>query len=335
MKEALFYRQEAEGAVRCSLCNHRCRIAQGKEGLCRVRKNNRGMLYSLNYGRIVAANLDPIEKKPLFHLLPGSSSYSIAASGCNFRCGFCQNWEISQIQADGPVFGGEASPRQVVEEAVRRKAVSVSYTYTEPTIYFEFAYDCAVLAREAGLRNIFVTNGYMTDDALKYIGPYLDAANVDLKSFRDDFYKKICHATLPPVLDTIISLRHMGIWVEVTTLIIPGVNDSHKELAEIASFLASVDKDIPWHISRFHPDYEMNQLSVTPPEVLQEAYHIGRSKGLHFVYIGNMPTDSSEATLCPHCSKPVVERHGFFVESNRMQHGRCGFCKGEVAGVWV
>ncbi|MBE0480035.1 MAG: AmmeMemoRadiSam system radical SAM enzyme, partial [Dehalococcoidia bacterium] len=254
-KKAMLWEKTDEGKVHCFLCSHHCRIADTRVGVCGVRRNEAGELHTLVYAATISANVDPIEKKPLYHFLPGSTSYSIATIGCNFQCGFCQNWQISQAarQEGGLVSGYEMMPGEVVKEAQRFKCASISYTYTEPTIFFEYAYDTSRLAREAGLRNVFVTNGFMTREALDTIQPYLDAANVDLKSFREDYYKTICKARLKPVLDSITYMKELGIWVEVTTLIVPGSNDSEEELNDIAGFIAALDRDIPWHISRFHP----------------------------------------------------------------------------------
>jgi pyruvate formate lyase activating enzyme len=251
IKEARLWKKLDNQMVHCYLCAHECKILESKFGVCGVRQNVQGVLYTMVYADVIAANIDPIEKKPLYHFLPGSRSYSIATIGCNFKCGFCQNWQISQASAkeDYGHARREVLPRQVVEEAVKNNCRSISYTYTEPTIFFEFAFDTAQLAEEAGLYNVFVTNGYMTRQALETIQPYLTAANVDLKSFSDASYKKNCQARLQPVLDTISSMKSLGVWVEVTTLVIPGENDSDNELKHIAEFLAGVDCMIPWHIS--------------------------------------------------------------------------------------
>ena len=231
VKEAMLYEKLDGGHVRCALCSHRCRIAPAKRGICGVRENREGTLYSLVYGPVIAASIDPVEKKPLYHLYPGSDSYSIAAVGCNFRCSFCQNHEISQMpREEGRIAGREMSPRRVVDEAVDSASKSISYTYTEPTIFFEFARDTACLAREKGLKNIFVTNGFMTQEALEAASPWLDAANVDLKSFRDEFYVKNCGAKLQPVLDNLKAMKKRGIWLEVTTLLVPGLNDTEEEI---------------------------------------------------------------------------------------------------------
>jgi len=335
MKEALFYTKNKDNTVNCFLCSHQCHIKDEAYGICNVRINKKGTLYSLSYGKVVAANVDPIEKKPLFHFLPGSKSYSIACVGCNFQCGFCQNWQISQakIAKDLSLFEYKLTPESIVEEALSNNCPSISYTYTEPTIYFEFAYDVARLAKEKGLFNVFVTNGYMSKESLECIKPYLDAANVDLKSFSEDFYRKICKASLRPVLDNIILMKKLGIWVEITTLIVPGKNDSKAELKEIAEFIASVDCSIPWHISRFHPDFEFSEIPATSMESLLAAYDIAKTAGLKYIYVGNVYTDY-EDTVCPSCGKILIKRIGFSSESENIKQGKCTQCNAKIDGVW-
>jgi pyruvate formate lyase activating enzyme len=337
MKEALFYTKNSDKSVQCFLCNHHCQIAAGSLGFCGVRLNTGGILYALNYDKLVAANIDPIEKKPLYHFLPGTTSYSIACAGCNFRCDFCQNWEISQATEAKKlgVEGFGVLPEKIVQEALRNNCPSISYTYTEPTIYFELAYQTAKLAAEKELYNIFVTNGYMSKEALEYISPYLDAANIDLKSFHQDFYQKVCKAKLEPVLENIKLMRKLDIWVEVTTLVVTGRNDSDEELDDIAVFLAGVDKDIPWHISAFHPDYKLTDLAATPPATLERAYKIGKSRGLKHVYIGNARTSYGENTYCAFCSEMLIERNGFLIISNNLKEGRCKYCNQPVKGIWL
>ncbi len=334
LKEALFYRKKEKKVVECFLCNHKCVIKDGDVGICGVRKNIGGILYSLNYGKVVAKSIDPIEKKPLFHFFPGSSAYSIACVGCNFQCTFCQNWEISQKkEADKLGISATYIPAEkIVEDAINSNCKSISYTYTEPTVYFEFAYDCAKLAKQEGLYNNFVTNGFMSKEALKEILPYLDAANVDLKSFSDQFYKKLCKARLNPVLENIKLMKEYGIWVEVTTLIIPQMNDSEEELFQIASFIASLGKDIPWHVSRFHPDYKLS-LPSTSLDILEKAYKIGKNCGLRYVYIGNTYTDYGENTYCYNCSNLLIKRYGFWIEEYMIEAGRCKFCGAKIDGV--
>jgi len=333
-KEAMLYEKLEGGKAHCFLCSHHCRIPEGKFGFCGVRKNEEGILFSYVYGEVIASHVDPIEKKPLYHFLPGSSAYSIATVGCNFRCGFCQNWQISQESArDGAQEGYELKPEEVVREAKKYRCQSISYTYTEPTIFFEYAYDTAKLAKKEGIANTFVTNGFMTRQALDTIKPYLDAANVDLKSFRDDFYKEKCKARLQPVLDSIKYMKESGVWVEVTTLVVPGENDSAEELEDIAEFIAKIDKGIPWHISRFHPDYQFTDHPATPVETLKAAKEIGKKCGLRYIYLGNVLEGVD--TVCPGCEKPLIKRSYFAPEKTYMKGGGCPYCGVKIEGVWT
>jgi len=335
IKEAMLYRSLEEGKVECFLCSHCCLIQPSKFGVCGVRENREGKLYTHVYGEVIAAHIDPIEKKPLYHFLPGTISFSIATVGCNFRCPFCQNWQISQVKKKDKTKSGEGqlSPENIVKEAKRQRCRSISYTYTEPTIFFEYAYDTAKLARSAGLANVFVTNGYMTPDALKTIQPYLDAANVDLKAFRDETYKKVCGARLEPVLESIRLMKELKIWIEVTTLVVPGMNDGEEELRSIARFIAWVSPKIPWHVSRFHPDYKFTQTGATPIETLRKAYSLGKEEGLEYIYIGNV-WGESEDTVCSRCGRPLLRRSGFFIEENNLKDGKCSFCGNPVAGIF-
>lgn len=334
LHEALLYARKEDNKAACCLCSHRCSIAPGKFGLCNVRENIDGTLYTHSYGTLIARHVDPVEKKPLYHFQPGSLSYSIAAMGCNFQCEFCQNWEISQVR-EAKRLGlqsAKVEPRQVVEAALRSGCRSISYTYTEPTIFFEFARETGILARAAGLRNIYVTNGFMTGEMLVEARPFLDAANVDLKSFRDDFYRKVCKARLDPVLKSIAKMREHQVWVEVTTLIVPDLNDSDEELKGIAGFLAGLDADIPWHISRFHPQYKMIGVEATPIETLDRAYRIGKEAGLRFVYQGNVMGKGNH-TYCYNCDRLLVHRAGFNVRMNETREGKCPGCGSPIAGV--
>ncbi len=332
-REAMLWRPLDRHRVECFLCSHRCVVSPGKFGICSVRENREGRLGTHAYGEVIAAHIDPIEKKPLYHFLPGSTSFSIATAGCNFRCPFCQNWQISQLKEKAVDLGqGERlSPEEIVREARRRGCRSLSYTYTEPTIFFEYAYDTARLGRQAGLANVFVTNGYMTREALEAIRPFLDAANVDLKAFKDETYKKICGARLDPVLDSIRSMNELGIWVEVTTLVVPGMNDGQEELQAIAEFIAGLNIDIPWHISRFHPHYQYTDIGSTPLATLHRAFELGKQAGLHYVYLGNV-WGEGEDTNCPRCGKVLVQRTGFDVRENLIKGGSCPFCGAKIAG---
>jgi pyruvate formate lyase activating enzyme len=334
LREALLYEKTEEEKVHCFLCNHHCIISPGKYGICGVRENRGGILYTHAYGKLISQGVDPIEKKPLYHFLPGSTSFSIAAIGCNFQCGFCQNWQISQVkEAKGlGLHPSDAKPDEIVEKAKRSGSKSISYTYTEPTIFFEFAYDIAQRAKKEGLLNVFVTNGFMTEEMLALMHPFLDAANIDLKSFRDDFYRSVCKARLAPVLKNIEKMKRLGIWIEVTTLVVPGQNDSENELRKIAAFLAQVDKGIPWHISRFHPQYRMDDLRSTPLPILDRAFEIGKEEGLRYVYLGNVWGDGN-ATRCHRCGILLVERRGFSINKYRINKGRCPGCSTPIEGV--
>ncbi|MCF8143789.1 MAG: AmmeMemoRadiSam system radical SAM enzyme [Deltaproteobacteria bacterium] len=335
MKEASLYEKLEEEKVRCFLCNHRCLIKSGARGICGVRENRAGTLMSLVYGKIIARHCDPIEKKPLFHFLPGSSSYSIATVGCNFRCTFCQNADISQMPSDqNRILGEEMAPEEIIQLTLNCRAASISYTYTEPTVFIETVLETARAAVAKGLKNVFVSNGYMTRECLEAIHPDLHAANVDLKAFNDRFYKEQCGARLKPVLNTIEAMREMGIWLEVTTLLIPGLNDSHEELRDLARFLAGIDPGIPWHISRFHPTYRLMDRPVTPVETLRRARDLGYEAGLQYVYTGNIPGDAGENTFCHRCRTTLIDRMGFQVNRNRIPEGRCPECGTRIPGIW-
>ena len=337
MKEAYLYEKEDDKKVRCNLCSHRCKIGPGKRGICQVRENQDGVLNSLVYGKLVSQNVDPIEKKPLFHFLPGSRSYSISTIGCNFQCLHCQNWQISQYPRmnQGAIIGQEATPNQVVQDAILSGSKSISYTYVEPTIFYEFAYDTGVIARSKGIKNVFVSNGYMTQETCRHSVDFLDAINIDLKAFSDKFYKEVCKARLQPVLDSIRLMHELGVWVEVTTLIIPGWNDTEAELREIARFIKDVSTAIPWHVTAFHPTYKMLDRPPTPVEILRKARQIGLEEGLKYVYEGNVPGEGGENTYCPKCGELVIARFGFSITDNRLVDGKCPKCNEPIDGVWT
>ena len=333
MKEAMFYEREGD-RVRCGLCRFSCLIGDGERGICAVRENRGGTLYTLVYGKLCAEHVDPIEKKPLFHVLPGSKSYSIATVGCNFHCSHCQNYIISQVPRTASIQGREYTAEEVVERALAHDCRSISYTYTEPTIFFEFAYDTARLAQKAGLKNIFVTNGYISKQALTTIAPYLDAANIDLKGFSEEFYRDYVHARLSEVLDSIIQYRALGIWIELTTLIIPGLNDSEEQLQGIASFiLKNLGVDTPWHVTQFYPTYQLTNRPRTPITTLRRAREIGLAAGLRYVYEGNVPGEGGENTTCPSCHTLLIERYGFAIKLNRIRNETCPDCGAPIAGI--
>ena len=334
MKEAYLYTKSKNMRVRCDLCSHRCVIEDGGKGKCCVRENNRGKLYSLVYRKLISENVDPVEKKPLFHFLPGSYSLSIATVGCNFKCFFCQNHQISQMPCDfGLVEGKDVSPEEIVEHALRYRCRSISYTYTEPTIYFEYAYDTAMLAKSQDIKNIFVTNGFMTRECIRMIKPFLDAANIDLKSFSDETYKNKIGGRLKPVLDSIVAMKEEGIWIEVTTLVIPGINSSTKELKNIADFLAGLDKSIPWHVSAYYPQYR-SDLPATNPDIIEDTIKIGKKAGLKYVYGGNIRDCRYENTECSGCGGTVIERTGFTVVNNHLEKGKCSYCGEVIDGIF-
>jgi len=330
MIKAAYYEKKQDETVQCNLCPHHCLINKDQVGLCKVRKNENGILYSLVYGHLVAKHPDPIEKKPLFHFHPGSQTYSIATVGCNLNCKHCQNADISQAYPLD-VFSETISPEVVVQNAVQSGCKSLAYTYTEPTIFYEFALDTAKIAHKKGLKNVFVTNGYIEKEPLENIAPYLDAANIDLKSMCESFYKKICNAHLQPVLDSIKRYYSLGIWIEITTLLIPGYNDSPDEVKSIARFIADIDISIPWHITGFHPTYKLTDKPPTTILSLENAAKIGKEHGLHYVYIGNMR--SGEDTLCPSCKKTLISRIGFRVKNNSIKKMICPFCNNPIAGI--
>jgi len=336
--------------VTCNLCAHRCGIAPDKRGRCAVRVNKNGTLRTRVYGSVVAKNVDPVEKKPLYHFLPGSETFSVAAAGCNFKCVFCQNHGISQVAEftggidndvdndnDGggdDLYGGVAmSPKDIAEAALRYGCPSVSFTYTEPTVFFEYALDAAKAAKAAGLKTVFVSNGFMTAECLQTAAPYLDACNIDLKSFREEFYKKLCGARLSPVLDSLRAVREAGIWLEVTTLVIGGVNDSDGELADIARFIADdLGADTPWHVSGFYPRYRMRDIPPTGAASIERACKIGSGAGLRYVYGGNV--NIFRDTRCPKCGATLIVRRGYQTETVGLAFGACVACGEKIGGVF-
>lgn len=334
MREAMFWQHDSNGVVTCNLCRFHCRIGHGKRGHCRVRENRNGVLYSLNYGLAVANYVDPIEKKPFFHVYPGSKSYSIAAMGCNFRCLHCQNYSISQVDMTRDIAGVPLSPQQIVDEALASGCQSIAYTYSEPTVFFEYAYETALLARSAGLANLFVTNGYIAKEPLRLLAPLLDGANIDLKGFSADFYRKVCGGDLEQVLESILCYREFGVWLELTTLLIPGYNDDEAQLRDLAAFIVKkLGVDTPWHVTGFYPTYRLTDAPPTSVETLLMGQQVGFDAGLKYVYIGNVNKDGGENTLCPSCGQRAIIRRGFEIVLNRVKDGHCLNCGSAIAGV--
>ncbi|MBW7883804.1 MAG: AmmeMemoRadiSam system radical SAM enzyme [Caldilineaceae bacterium] len=342
LKAAELSRSLAKDHVQCTACEHWCAIAPGHAGKCGVRHNIGGTLHLLVYGRAAAVHVDPIEKKPLFHFLPGTPIFSVGTVGCNLSCAWCQNWEISQHKVLDPTKdapGQEWLPEQIVAYCLQRKIPSVAFTYNEPAVFFEYAYDTAKLAHAAGLRTVFVSSGFETLRALETIAPYLDAVNVDLKAFREETYRTYCGARLEPVKRNIRHLvQELGIWTEVTTLVIPQLNDSDEELRETAEFLAGVSVDLPWHVSAFHPDYHMQDRPHTPAATLRRARDLGKAAGLRYVYTGNIWGDrtltGAEDTACARCGTPLLRRSGYSVQQLWTQPGHCPGCGEQIAGRW-
>ncbi len=329
MKEAYLYSKLEESKVRCDLCNFRCVMIPGESGYCMVRSNIDGILYSMVYEKAIAKSVDPIEKKPLFHFLPGTMSYSIATVGCNFRCLFCQNSDISQYpqHSGGAVVGFDYPCGDVVMDAVATGSKSIAYTYTEPTVFFEYAIDIAEIARERGIKNLFVTNGYMTKKAVDRMSGVIDAANVDLKAFSDAFYRDIVGgAHLKHVLGAIERMKENGMWMEITTLIIQGLNDNRKELEQLIKFIVGLDEAIPWHVSAFHPSYRMSSTPPTSRYKIEEVALMGRDMGLRYVYSGNVWGSDFENTYCYSCGGLLIRRRGFDIVENKLRGGVCPYC---------
>lgn len=332
----ILYTKISNSQIKCLACNNYCVIPNQKTGICGVRKNNNGKLELLVDNKVAALNLDPIEKKPLFHFLPGAIAFSLGTFGCNFGCEFCQNWDISQAPKNQSIkfWGEEWTPEKIISYCQNNNIPVIAYTYNEPTIWTEYALKIMKLAKKAKIKNVWVSNGYLSQETLNLISPYLDAINVDLKSFREDFYRKIVHARLEPVKTNIIKIWKLGIWEEVTTLIIPGLNDSEKELTAIAKFLVQISPDLPWHISAFYPAYKMLNIPPTSKETLLKAYEIGKKAGLKYVYTGNIPDENYESTYCPKCGAKLIERWGIEMIENNLKDGKCPQCGEKIAGRW-
>lgn len=321
--------------LQCLLCPRKCVLSSGQRGVCTVRINKEGKLYSLGYGNPVAIHIDPIEKKPFFHVSPGASVYSLAVAGCNMRCVFCQNWQISQSKPD-EAQNYDLSPNEAVNQALRNNCRFIAYTYTEPTVFYEYMIDISKLAKARGIKNTMHTCGYINQEPLKELLKYMDAVNVDLKGFSGEIYAKIGQmAQLEPVLETLKTIKNAGVWLEITCLIIPGLNDEADKIREMCEWIKeNLGAEVPVHFSRFMPAFRLMNLPPTPLEKLEEAYKIAKNAGLKYVYIGNVPGHPAESTYCPECGNIVVKRIGYEILENDIKDGKCGFCGNKIAGRW-
>ncbi len=330
IKEGVLFEELPGNKASCNVCSHRCTIAEGKVGICRTRKNIKGKIHTLIYNTVSSEAVDPIEKKPLYHFLPGTLSYSLGSIGCNFRCEHCQNWNISQVTIEESITK-EITPEEAVRSALASGCDSISWTYNEPAIWHEYTYDSAVLAKKAGLKSIYVTNGYITPEALQRISPYLDAYRVDIKSFSDEFYKKICGARLAPVLESTKLAKELGMHVETITLLIPGRNDSPEGITQIVRWVEeNIGADTPMHFTRFHPMHKMDHVAPTPLSTLEMAHGIAKKEGMRFVYLGNVGGHKYENTYCPRCDALLIDRAGFRTGAVRVKDGKCFRCGEEI-----
>jgi len=332
-KEADFWKKLKENKVQCKLCPHFCVVENGKFGKCHVRKNIDGKLYAMSYEMPVSINIDPIEKKPLYHFLPGTKTYSIGMAGCNLGCSFCQNWELSQKSAE-ELLSPKVEAKRIVEQAKESGCPSISYTYSEPIVSYEFVMEVAKLARKKGLRNLLVSNGFINPEPLKKLCKHIDAANIDLKGITEDFYKKICGARLAPVLEALKIFKKKKVWLEVTNLIVPGLNDSKKDIEKLVLWVKdNLGVDVPLHLSAFHPMYKLKYVPPTTLEKLREAKDIALKQGLKYVYTGNLPDKEGSTTYCFKCRNPLITRHGFSIVRSSIVQGKCK-CKTKIAGIW-
>ena len=323
------------GEIQCELCPHRCRVPRGKRGFCRVRENRDGKYYSLVYGNPCAIHLDPIEKKPFFHVLPGTDSFSLATAGCNFQCKFCQNWEISQAFPED-VYSYDVPPEIVVKKAKEIGAHSIAYTYVEPMIFYEYMLDIGYLVKKAGLLNVTHSNGFINPAPLRNLCKVLDAANIDLKGFTETFYRELCSGELTPVLETLKTLKQEKVHLEITNLMIPTKNDEMSVVRDMCLWVKKeLGADTPIHFSRFYPLYKLKNLPPTPVSTLEKARAVALSTGLEYVYIGNIPSHEGENTFCPKCKKMIIQRTGYMVGEVHLKAGKCGYCGKPIPGIWT
>ncbi|MDO8136923.1 MAG: AmmeMemoRadiSam system radical SAM enzyme [Candidatus Brocadiales bacterium] len=334
LHEAMYYKKLEDLRVECQLCPKQCRIADLERGYCGVRENRSGKYYTLVHSRVCALHIDPIEKKPFFHYLPGTPSLSLATAGCNVECKFCQNWQISQFRPE-QIESIKLSPKEVIKHAKENSCPSVAYTYTEPVIFYEFMYDIARVGKEEGVTSVMVSNGYIKEEPLVELCRYLDAVKIDLKAFTEKFYKEACSSELKPILETLLTLKKLGIWFELVVLIVPTLNDSEGEIKEMCAWVfKELGPDVPIHFSRFHPTYKIKNLPPTSVRTLEKARQIALDAGLHFAYVGNVPGHEGENTYCPGCKELVIKRVGFTILQNTVRGGKCHHCQHPIAGVW-
>ncbi len=334
LHKAMWWEEFGGGRVRCQLCPFRCILEDSEVGQCRVRKNIGGILYTLNYGKIVAAHIDPIEKKPVFHFLPGTGIFSIATAGCNLHCKYCQNWAISQ-RSPSEVEYTYMSPQKIVNLAKAYHCLSIAYTYSEPVVFYELVYDTAKLAKKEGLYNVMVTAGYINEEPLRELCKFMDVIKVDLKGYSKDFYRKVVFGDLDVVLKNLKLIKEEGVWLEVVNLVVPTLNDSEKDIRALCMWIKeNLGDKVPLHFSRFYPMYKLTNLAPTPVETLEKAYKIAKEVGLKYVYIGNIPGHPYESTYCPKCGKVLIKRRGYQVLENNIVEGRCKFCGEEIPGIW-
>jgi len=335
MIEGQLFKKLDNNRVLCLLCAHYCKIAPEHTGKCRVRKNIEGELYSLNSDKIIAVSADPIEKKPLYHFLPASTSYSIAAMGCNFNCDFCQNSSIAIVSdISNKVSGENLSAKEIISGALSYNATSIAYTYTEPTVFFELVEDVSNLAKQNGLKNIMVTNGYMSDEAIERLVLNIDAVNIDIKAFSNDFYKNFCSGSLQPVLNAVKKFKQAGVHIELTTLLIDDLNDNLKEITKLIEFILETDENIPWHISRFYPTYNLKNKPPTNIENIYKFVELGYEIGLQYIYSGNIQNNKYSNTICPKCKSKLIERNGYATKIINLKSGKCSVCNKPIKGIW-
>ncbi|MEW6027083.1 MAG: AmmeMemoRadiSam system radical SAM enzyme [Planctomycetota bacterium] len=333
-KEVAYYRKLDDGVVECLICPKKCKVLNQGRGVCGNKLNDDGLYYSLVYSKPCTVNIDPIEKKPFFHFLPGSKVYSLSTAGCNFGCKFCQNWQISQAKPED-LDNYILTPAQIVEQAKDNEAKVIAFTYGEPVVFYEYMYDIAELSRKEKIHSVVVTNGYINEEPLRALCQKVSAVKVDLKAFTDEFYQKYCNGSLQPVLDTLLVLKKIGIWYEIVVLIIPTLNDSTKEIKQMCEWIKNnLGDNVPIHFSRFHPEYKLRNLPVTPVKTLENAHQIAKDAGLRFVYLGNIANHPAESTYCPACQKPIIKRVGYYIAENLVKQGKCPFCSAPIAGVW-